>query len=475
MSVQIKIENVDRSNIIVLDSVRLSRAKTNSVDTLSFGIKRKTASDYAPELLNDVELIEGTETLFGGEIVSIDDTTQALLGYVTYKCKDYSHEMDRKLVATTYEDTTVEAIIEDIKDNVLTPGFTTDNVDCPLPIEFSAFNYEYPTKVIQQLADLVEYDWYVDKNKSIHFFARGSRPAPFNLDDTSGNHFYDTLTITKDISNLRNSITVRGGTFSGNERTDSQEADGEKTVFILPFKYKNISININGGADLTVGIANIHNFIDNPDKEVLYSFSEKTLEFPTPLTAGDVINVTGNPELPVIVQVNDPTSAQKYGLFEFKIIDSSIDSKTLARERARAEIKAWGDTINEGQFVTDVAGLVPGHIININSTIRDIDDDFIVSRITSTMKDAHTMKHSVTLVSNETFGIIEFLQNLLISKDKDLRLNASDVVDKVTIFFDEFNLRDTIILTELISGPFKWSTDTTTSSAPGKWGRSVWQ
>lgn len=469
MAVVIEIADVDKSSEIDWRSIKLNRALTNQVDTLTFEIVRPNSSGYKPTINQKVELLEDSVLLFGGQIVAMEEMVQAKKEVVRITCKDFSFDMDKKLVVQVYENMTVAAIIEDIKTNYLPAGYTTTNVVCTVEIEYIAFNYELPSKCLQQLAQIVDYDWYVDEAKNIFFFLKGSQTAPFELTDTSANYIYNSLFISEDITNLRNSIIVRGGTYEGNSYFEEQEADGDRTAFTFAYKYSNVVVTVNG-VSKTVGI----DFIDNPASfDCLYNFNEKALKFPTGTkpTAGQIVKITGNPHIPVVTKLTNAPSIASYGEFQFKIVDKSIGSKEAARDRARAEIAAWATSIKEGEFSTYTTGLKTGHKVHISSINRSFDNYYIISRITSVMHTPTTMVHTCQLVTSQTYGMVEFLQKLLIAKDKEIEIGQDEVLDSVVGLSDEITLTDTVEATANSSvANYKWQPD----ASDARWNFAVW-
>ena len=474
MAIVIEINDIDKTGEIVTSSVMLNRALTNQIDTLTFEIKRANSSGYKPVLNNKVEVIEDGTLIFGGQIVSIDEEVDGLVEKVKISCKDFSFDMDKKLVVKTYSSMTVAAIIADINTNFLPAGYTVTNVVCPIIVNYIAFNYEMPSKCFQQLATITDYDWYVDEAKNIYFFQKGSQSAPFNLTDTNGKYIYNSLKIKKDIKNIRNSIIVRGGTYQGSTYTEDQAADGNKTTFTFAYQYSNYIVKVNG-VTKTVGL----DFIDDPTtKDCLYNFNEKAVKFPTASkpTAGQIVTIVGNPHIPVVTKIADSASVALYGEFQYKIIDKSIASKEAARDRAQAELAGWAAQINEGSFSTYETGLKVGQKIRIQSTNRGIDDYFIISRLSSKMHTPTQMEHTATLVTKQTYGVIEFLQNLLIQKDKEIEISSDEVLDLVLQFSETMGITDSMTAPVSTSGPYKWQPDSLSPvySPKIKWNFFTW-
>lgn len=470
MAIKIKIATVDKSSVIDYKSVLLNRALTNQVDTLTFRINRADSSGYKPDLLDDIQVIDedGTTVIFGGQIVEMNEVVDGLLEYVQISAKDYSFDMDRMLVVQVYEDMTVDDIIADIKANFLDASYDISNVNCPITLKYIAFNYEYPSKCLQQLAQITNYDWYVDDTKQIFFFLKGSTPATFNLTDTNQKFKYNSLVINKDIKNLRNSIIVRGGEYLGALSSESVEADGDQTTFLQAYRYNSVTVTVNA-VSKTVGIANL----DDPTAfDCLYNFQEKAVIFPTATkpTSGQIVTVGGYPYIPVVTKLTNAPSIATYGEFQFKIVDKSINSKEAARDRARAEITQWANQIDEGSFKTNSSGLKVGQNINIQSTIRGIDQSFIISRISSKMDTHDRFVHTVTLVTSQTYGMVEFLQNMLMEKDKQITVAQDEVLDTVLGLEDELSLSDSVAVTS-VPNDYYWEPS---GSSDTRWNFFTW-
>lgn len=445
MSVIIKVATVDRSENIEPTTFNLMRALTSQIDTFIFTLTRKEAGDWKPDLLEDVEITEDSVVLFGGQII---DISEEIMGgnveRVTVTCKDYGFELDRQLVVNTYEDQTVDSIITDIVNN-FTSGITMTGVDAPVTIGYIAFNYEYPSKCLQQLAELIGYDWYIDENKDLHFFSKLTIPAPFNLTDDNESYYYDTLAVKHDVKNLRNTIIVRGGTFQGTAITEEEVADGDQTTFRWAFQYSNVVVKIDAVTQ-TVGTEFIHADELGTTYDCLYDFNNKSVRFAetTKPLIDEVVSITGNPHVPVIVKVRDPASEAEFGKFEYKVIDKSINSKQGARDRAQQELRGWANQIEEGSFETKSTGLLVGNTINVQSTKRGINQDYVISRIQTRLINGLEARHRVTLVTTQTYGMIEFLQMLLTQKDKEIEINENEIIDLVETFYETITIAENV-------------------------------
>lgn len=468
--ITINVEGINRTELIDPFSFSLTRALTNQADTCQFIVPRTQAGDWKPELLDTLEVIDGdANVIFAGTIVIIDETVEGGIEYVKCQCRDWTFEMDRKLVVRTYSGQTVNDIIADIVTSYIGEyGFTDTNVDCDKVVDYIAFNYEYPSKVLQQLAQLVNFDWYVDTDKDIHFFAKDATTAPFSLSDDNETYYLDSLQIKKDATKIKNTITVRGGQYLGDIFTETYVADGDQLTFNLASKFNSVSVEVNSVAQ-TVGIANVDSL---NDFDCLYNFQEKFIIFKpfTKPTAGDVVEITGLPYVPVISKRYDGASVGSYGVFEYKIIDNTLNTKNSARERGLAELNQFADPLDEGSFETSLNGLDTGQLITIQSDLRNISDDFVITRITTTIQNPDQLRHKVTIATTQTFGMVEFLQSLLMQKDKEIRINADEVLDELLSVEDSLSITDSVGTPTTNEAPYHYAG----GANEGVWGFSTW-
>ena len=159
--ITILIAGADRTAYVQFHTLRIENILTKQVDRCVFSIQNNVG--YAPEVGASVIITDNGTRVFGGVIVRRTQTSAAV-GLVEYsvECSDFTRILDQHLIAETYEDMTIDAIIADIVANWLPAGFTTTQVDAPLSVDYIQFKYEPVSDCLRQLADLVGYDWFVD-------------------------------------------------------------------------------------------------------------------------------------------------------------------------------------------------------------------------------------------------------------------------------------------------------------------------
>lgn len=336
------------------------------------------------------------------------------------------------------------------------PFFVTTDVQGNFVVDKVVFNQVSLQTAMKKLVDLLDYNWYIDAFRGFQYFSKFTNVAPYNLTDSSGNYFYKSLARIEDGSQLANRIKVRGGEFDGNTFTDEITVSGNDTKsFKLPYKFVNFTVKLNTVLQ-TVGIDNIDTFASF---DVLYNFQEKNFRWESPRADADIIEFSGNPKTPVLAIAEDTFSIAQFGIIEKLIRDESIEDLTTARRRAAAELLAYSATINDVKFITDEQGLRTGQVINVNSTLRNLNEDFLIQKVVITAQDPFTSRYNVELVSTKRFDFIALLQKIL--EPEAMTSDDSEVAEKIQTDFQE------VIITEetnVVSAVEDFQTVTVTES-----------
>jgi hypothetical protein len=430
----IKVNDTDRTNYVPWRTFKKTDNLNSTTDTCFFSTRKYGSKTWKPEINDEVEVLDGEDTIFAGNIVNVQERTEgAKLIRYDVNCNDWTYLMDKKLVFDTYENQSFESVVQAIVSDYC-PGFTaTPIAETGLTVEYILFNYEQPSKCIQQLAEEIGYDWYIDTDKNVHFFSKTTgEEAPFDLTDTNGKYIFNSLNIKEDYSQLRNVIYVRGGEYIGSELADKiGEGDGKTKIFKLPYRYDEEPTITLSGSPQTVGV----DYINDPeDYDCLWNYQEKLIKFSSTPESGD-IEASGLPKIPVLVKASRGSSTDAYGDCEYVIVDKTITSKEAARQRAEAELLDYALPITEATFTTTESGLRSGQKINIQSDIRGIDEDFIINRVRTTCQTpTEGLYYEITASTSRPLGIVRFLQKQLESTNK-----------KVGVFKQEGEVLDVII------------------------------
>ena len=488
--ITLNINSVDKSDHIDWPSLSVTQNLTQLVDTAQFKYFKADKS-YTPEVTDEIEIYDGSTKIFGGQIISINEGVATGAGGLTYdiKCVDHTYAFDSQLVAKAYEGNTIKEIIDDIVSTFTDGSFTTTNVVSSYTIDKIVFNQVAPSACLKRLAKALNYYWYIDEDKDIHFFPILSESAPFDLEDDNGNMVYKSLKRAIDGSQLANSCIVRGGLYDeADTYTDYITVSGnDSSSFTLPFQMANLAIELDTGAGYVAQDVGVEFIDDYTTDDVLYDYQQASIRWENPLSDGDIIKYTGNRKIQVLAVAEDPTSIAQFGQRSKIIRDNSIEDLALARKRAQAEIQRFKDTMDQLTFKTRVSGLRAGMTIHLDSTERNIDVTYIISSLTFSTIDPQTFEYQAKMVNTLSVTFDELLALLMepdtqlddesevseIIKTDIVEIAIAEVIESVTPEEDEetVTIAETItdnplgagVEPEWVLGPYvpsPWPTDT---------------
>ena len=449
ISITRKNPDLDITKLIIPRSFRKEDNLTAEVDTCRFTLRKYGSRTYEPKLGEEIEVWDKGTKIFAGTIEKIVRKTEGTR-IALFEChlKDYTHNLDRKLVKADYTDRSPEYIINDILTNYTDGSFTQNNVATTgITIEYIKFDYKEPSKCFQELAELIGYDWYVDYDKDIHFFDKGTgETAAFNVTDTNGNCIDGSLEIAEDSRQIRNVIYVRGGEYVGDSREDKVgEGDGAVKIFKLPYRYDSKPTVTVGGVSKTVGV----DFIDSEDDyDCLWNYQEKIIKFKTAPASGDVV-VTGNPRVAVLIKAQDSASVSANGIYEYRVVDKKIKTKEAARRRAQAEMIDYAEAPENAKFRSYTPGMRSGMMVNISSDVLNKSENFIVTRAVTTMLTSKDrFQYEFSLTTKRAMGILAYLQRQIALLNNTIGLieQEGEVMD-VIVTIEGI---DTISVTEVL-------------------------
>ena len=463
MSIAITINSVDRTNEIEQQSLRYQQTLSKAPATLKFKI---IGEKSVPSIGDSVLLTQDSQNFFKGTITHKNEylVNQKVRGY-EFICTDGYYNLNRRLVIKAYNDTTVGAIIEDIVTNY-TSGFSTDMPDVTPTVETVRFNYEQPSRCIQKLVDAIGWDWKIDANDVVTVFIPDDVSAPYEINDTDGNHIAKTLEFDRNIIELKNVVYVRGGEYNDpiaeGDAVDKYEANGVDNTFPLVYRYANTEVTVNGSPQ-DVGV----DFIDDiSEHDCLYNYQEKLVRFPDgTLSDGDVVRVFGDAKVPVIVLGEDTDSVAAYGTREGVEINKSLNSIEEAEQMANSVLQKWREGSLEGRFKSYKTGWEVGQTVIIDSDEFGVTESYKINRVSASLHGHDSFIFTVEFIKS---GQTEFTDLLigLIGKEKDnITISDNEVLQRYRSVLDTFGMTDEIVSVDKVSGPYGYGTVSTKTEA----------
>lgn len=451
-TIVINFDGTDRAALIDRRSFKIVKQVTSQTDVFDFVYKKYGSRSWIPLENKEVIVTLDGIKVFAGYCTRV--TYDALPGGLTiYKvhCIDYSYLLNRKLVVGSFEGQTPKQIVDSLlAEYAAGLGITTNNVDTTPTISRIDFNYEPMQQAIQKIAQLVAKEWYIDEDKDIHLFDKLDQVSPLDVTDTNGNMITTSLDVKRDISNMVNSCVVRGGYYEGVTQIDKFTGQTNKDGFLLKYRPKIAGMTVQVDATTyTTGDIGIDGITDPATVEVLVNMEEKLVKFTSGNVpaAGAIITVTYTPLLRVLVKYSDAISIVNYGYREKEITDRSLNSKQAAKDYARSQVLSYKDPIVDGAFDSYTDGWIIGTLVNIDSTIGGIDADFLLYRLTITMQSKNTFKYNIQFTSTQSYGMVEFLQRLLLDPSRRIEFLVEGELEKIEAVLENVILTESIAYT----------------------------
>lgn len=437
-------------------------------------LKTPASASSIPSVGDDIVMNDPTGAIFGGTVTEVEITVRSGAGLLLeyeITVTDYGWQLDSKLVKTSYVNMDPADIIAALVSTYGPGGFdyTTHVQRGGFKVSTISFNYEQLTKCIQQLATQIGWDWNVDSAKAIHFFFATTEdgsseynPAPFNIDDTSGDIIWPSLDIDISILNMKNSVFVIGGTYAkqfvvspspGQNPPQYSPVDVYTTVagtlvYPLGYRYDAPDVTLDG-VTLSVGIDQQ----ENPSSyQVMYNSSGPFLLFNADPGGGHVLMVQGIAQVPIVAHLDDPDSITQFGELQDSIINSQITSVAQAQELAAADLELYGHPVYDVKFNTLTPGLRVGQIILLDSVIFGTTNyPLVIKKIEAVGFSPTKLLYQVEAIGSDVVSLNDVLVGLLQTQNANNPVDNSTVLQEILPIDEEILVDDSVTITSATS------------------------
>ena len=343
------------------------------------------------------------------------------------KCEAVSYDQlcDRYHVQAVYVNQTIKQIIADAFTNsnhcdIYLEGVeaATNVQDGPAPIEKLVANWITVTDLLSDLSKLTGYKWFIDSDKSLHFFERSTTPAPFGLTDTSLNYAKFKLKRTR--QDYRNVQIVRGGTTTTDTQTEVFAGDGKRRTFTLKYPVNDMSsvrIKRSGGAwtDQIVAVQGTEG------AEWTYLKGSANISQATSgtvLAGVDDVEVVYIGDFPIMYKAprDDEIEARKAiegggGIYEHVEFDDSIEEDAAAARKANSLLDSYAKIPRAITFDTNTRGLKAGQAISIVLSRYKLDDVFLITRVDTKDLAGKHLVYTVRCVGSEYDSWVQYFRD----------------------------------------------------------------
>lgn len=400
------IGGLDRTGYLVPGSLSLEDA-INERSILSFTLKAPQGTLTVAE--GQQVTLTNVDPIFGGTIESVTEKQPLGSTQVVYsvQCVDWHQVLDRRVVAESYADTTVGAIIADIVTTYLAAEGITHAVVNATVVREAVFNYVPATQVFDRLAERTGCNWWIDPGKVLHFEARDATAAPWSVSSTSP---IRNVQVQRHRQEYRNRQFVKGGRATTDPQTESFHGDGATQTFNVGYPIASAPTVTLNGSSQTVGIRGT-----DSGKDWYYAKGDRAVtqdSAGTPIGAADTLSVTYQGLYSIVVILKDDeaildrqTVEGGTGYYDQVDEEPEISNLQAAIEYASDKLRRYARTGRILTFQTFQDGLAAGQILHVELPEHGLDEDFLIMRVEFAETEADEFyEWSVEAVSGEAVG-----------------------------------------------------------------------
>jgi hypothetical protein len=319
-------------------------------------------------------------------------------------CIDWIYLADKKIVAKAYHVSymqpgsntfpgantfpgipfTAGSVVRDLLTNYLSiDGVTAGNIQEGPNISAVVYNYVPVTQCLTSLAELAGFEFDIDENKQLNFFARDT-----NYNDTEINELSDIINVQVEESaeDYRNKQYVRGGKGVTDSQFEYKTGDGTQKTFTLSYPLaKEPRIYVNNVSQ-TVGIKELETkkqwYWNKGDPIITQDENEPTLVNFDSLR----IEYEGLYDMVVISYDNEEIDRMQgieggSGIHENMFEASDITGSDAAFETANAKLKRYAKVGTRITFTTKLDGFKAGQLIPVKLDSYGIDAEYLIESV----------------------------------------------------------------------------------------------
>lgn len=438
------------------------------------------------EVYSQKDVSPPTTKIFLGIIEDIKFDSRGIKETVTIKGKDYTSLLQKMIVLpAVYNNSEVSTIVTDLMVNYGPTEISTTNVNVTsTTLTHISFKNISLFDAIKQLAELSDFEFYVDTGKDLHFDAQQSISSGETLNNTNvlNAKFRDNA------DNIINEIYVYGARQLVGTR-ETFTGDGAGSTYGLVNNPHNTFITVDGEVQkgnifemVTGESASGTDYLVDFDKKNIIFISGTDVGYSAIPGNGSEIIIDYKKSTPIVKFANDRPSQEAYKLRSDNIIDDNIENVQFAKDIATNTIALNKDPKKEGSLIIDdIVNLTAG-----NTIVIDLPNQNVSSQTYTILEATYTFTQQTQLadrvlkvkVSKKINNIVDLLKQLIldIKKLQAADVSTADVLSRTETAAGSMGLRATWTLKTrtVVGSPLIWNHndyglwDTGSWSTPGE-------
>lgn len=361
----------------------------NERATCSLSVKTSLSDTIAKGM--PIRITDGDDLLFRGFINSTKHRDYPVQDIRLYEvdCTDMHYLVDKRIYVRGFVDTSCGDIVKTMIDEVLREEgitYTDSSVELGYTITGISFNYKKCNDILDQLAELAQFVWYVDYDGVLHFKNPNTiGQAPTVTDGTITSAGLD---IQNKNNAYRNKQYIKGAVAETAEITQVFYGDGANQAFTLGYRLADKpKIYVNGEYILEDDIV-LKGY--NESAKWYYQKQDAViLQNPdhTPLAKGIELRVVYKGIFPIVAITESQAEVERNkalgaGTGIIEVVDDESDITSLSTAITTAVGRLWKYCGNTYQvtFTTSVKGFDVGQLVDFNTSDL-VDSGYLIESV----------------------------------------------------------------------------------------------
>lgn len=338
------ISTSDGSDNFLEGDIKIDGSVKSAIDGFTFTLSNPNDRFEYISVNDEIEIKLGYNTplttVMRGLVTAADKQMSGDGSVIEIEGADFGQLLQQRVAAEVYLNENIADIVKDLIVKYAPDIDTSAVVDPGRTLESFRLAYESLFDAIKKLADRVDYQFYVDNTKTLHFEPQGFDQTTKTFEQGGIIKSFNTRPNKK---KLINEAIIFGGKRDVRER-ETFNGDGSQTVFQTVYKPHDPDVfvdgnHLQGGAQGTTSLS---------QADYVYDVDSREFTFANPPSSGtDNIEINYSRSIPIQAIARDSESISEYGLHQEQQTDQNIKKQAEAESVAQSLVDEYNEPPEE--------------------------------------------------------------------------------------------------------------------------------
>lgn len=423
----------------------------NARDELECSLVSSTS--YVPAIGETIVLSYRNGLVFVGTVhereVQFTSDADSVYTTINVRAVDLNEICDRRRVVEIYENMSAGDIVSQMVLKYLNSSEFIqlgDIQDGPM-VDRMVVPYLTVAEVLDELCAKSGFVWNIDTQRTLHFFARTTIPAPFTI--TSGNAVFRGLQGSRTRNQYRNVQYVDGGHGITDTITDEFAGDGTLRTFHVEYPLYEAPTIQRNFVPQSVGIRGIEEgkqWYWNVGEIAIGQDREQAVLQPTERL---LVEYRGRFNLMTIVEDAEAIAERLTvevgsGRYEQLDRDDALDGQYLVEEKALALLRRFASLDDVIEFEIDIVGLATGQIVSVTVPELGLAGEYLITKMQTEWTMPDRPRFQVTATTGELKGRFQDFFTKLAGASGRVSIREGEILREVSGIHDRAGVTDSI-------------------------------